>query len=207
MESTPLPGNEQIKVLIFLCISLVLCFVIVGIPAFFVILLGMFAMQRSRDFSAMDLTFKIVNVYAALLFLGSVFVTLFMLKAEYEFCQYYTRHASRDCDSPISFVLETYKGNEFLFFLVFASVAYFLYRFLFNYLFVKPLKDHYAWVGSNGIFTKSAKVANEHEINIIKTDKLKAYSVADELQKWIQLRDEGHISEEEFQKAKEKILK
>ena len=35
MESTPLPGNEQIKVLIFLCISLVLCFVIVGIPACF----------------------------------------------------------------------------------------------------------------------------------------------------------------------------
>ena len=85
MESTPLPGNEQIKVLIFLCISLVLCFVIVGIPAFFVILLGMFAMQRSRDFSAMDLTFKIVNVYVALLFLGSVFVTLFMLKKNTNF--------------------------------------------------------------------------------------------------------------------------
>lgn len=78
---------------------------------------------------------------------------------------------------------------------------------MFNFLFVKPLKDHYAWVGSNGIFTKSAKVANEHDVNIIKTEKLKAYSVADELQKWIQLRDEGHISEEEFQKAKEKILK
>ena len=86
MESMPLSGNEQIKVLIFLCISLVLCFGLVGIPALLVILLGMFAMQRSRDFSAMDLAFKIVNVYATLLFLGTIFATLFILKEEYEFC-------------------------------------------------------------------------------------------------------------------------
>ncbi|MEH6387431.1 MAG: hypothetical protein V7772_06085 [Pseudomonas profundi] len=42
---------------------------------------------------------------------------------------------------------------------------------------------------------------------IIKTDGLKPYSVASELLKWTKLRESGVVSEEEFQEAREKILK
>ena len=36
------------------------------------------------------------------------------------------------------------------------------------------------------------------EVDIIKGEKLKHYSVADELMKWAKLKEEGHISEDEF---------
>ena len=47
----------------------------------------------------------------------------------------------------------------------------------------------------------------ESEIDIIKNDKLKSYSVADELLKWAKLKEDGHISEQEFDDAKKKLLK
>ena len=46
-----------------------------------------------------------------------------------------------------------------------------------------------------------------NEIKIIKGENLRSYSVADELSKWAKLRDEGVISEQEFQEARNKILK
>lgn len=47
----------------------------------------------------------------------------------------------------------------------------------------------------------------ESEVEIIKNDKLKSYSVADELLKWAKLKEDGHISEQEFDDAKKKLLK
>ncbi len=44
-------------------------------------------------------------------------------------------------------------------------------------------------------------------IDIIKSEKLKQYSVADELLKWAKLKEDGHITEEEFNEARKKILK
>ena len=47
----------------------------------------------------------------------------------------------------------------------------------------------------------------EREVDIIKGEKLKQYSVADELMKWAKLKEEGHISEDEFNEARAKLLK
>ena len=41
---------------------------------------------------------------------------------------------------------------------------------------------------------------------IIKGENLRSYSVADELSKWAKLRDEGIVSDQEFQEARSKIL-
>ncbi len=43
-------------------------------------------------------------------------------------------------------------------------------------------------------------------IEIIGNEKFKRYSVADELKKWGELRDEGYITEQEFQEAKDKLF-
>lgn len=51
------------------------------------------------------------------------------------------------------------------------------------------------------------KSTTESEMNIIKGEKLKQYSVADELMKWGKLKEKGHISEDEFNQAKAKLLK
>ena len=80
-----------------------------------------------------------------------------------------------------------------------------------NNLFYSPLKRHSEWVAVNGIFAGKSKSdiksATESEMDIIKAEKLKQYSVADELMKWGKLLEEGHISEDEFNQAKAKLLK
>ena len=50
------------------------------------------------------------------------------------------------------------------------------------------------------------KSTTESEMDIIKGEKLKQYSVADEMMKWAKLKEEGHISEDEFNKARDKLL-
>ncbi len=45
------------------------------------------------------------------------------------------------------------------------------------------------------------------EMDIMKSEKLKHYSVADELTKWAKLKEDGHITEEEFNAARTKLLK
>jgi hypothetical protein len=38
-------------------------------------------------------------------------------------------------------------------------------------------------------------------------EKLKQFSVADELSKWAKLKEDGHITEEEFDEARKSLLK
>lgn len=45
------------------------------------------------------------------------------------------------------------------------------------------------------------------EVKIIKGENMRSYSVADELSKWAKLRDDGVVSEQEFQEARNKILR
>ena len=78
-------------------------------------------------------------------------------------------------------------------------------------LFLNILKAHSEWVPVNGIFSskpKNSEIKTEDsEIDIIKSEKLKYYSVADELIKWSKLKEDGLISENEFNEARAKILK
>lgn len=44
------------------------------------------------------------------------------------------------------------------------------------------------------------------EVSIIKGKNFKSYSVADELLKWAKLKEEGHITEGQFNEARNKLL-
>jgi hypothetical protein len=63
----------------------------------------------------------------------------------------------------------------------------------------------------NGIFSTKPKHVRrpiaETDLEIIKGEKLKYYSVADELIKWAKLKEDGHISENDFNDARTKLLK
>lgn len=77
-------------------------------------------------------------------------------------------------------------------------------------LFLNPLSKHREWVEINGVFSTKPKSNLDNsgvEFKIIKGEKLKQYSVADELIKWAKLKEDGHISDEEFNDARNKLLK
>jgi hypothetical protein len=73
------------------------------------------------------------------------------------------------------------------------------------------MNTHSEWVEKNGIFSSKRKSSTSEpepsDVDIIKGEKLKQYSVADELIKWAKLKEDGHISEDEFNKARAKLLK
>ena len=76
-------------------------------------------------------------------------------------------------------------------------------------LFLNPLRAHGEWVVNNRIFASKPKNLpnnNELDIKIIGGEKLKSFSVADELLKMAELKEKGHIREDEFMEARKKLL-
>lgn len=63
----------------------------------------------------------------------------------------------------------------------------------------------------NGIFSTKPKTnidfKPKNDVNIIRGENFKQYSVADELIKWAKLKEDGYISDEDFKNARDKILK
>jgi len=91
--------------------------------------------------------------------------------------------------------------------LISVFIAFKLFMWLFNILFFDPLQRHKNWVVNKGIFTNpSTKREESNDIDIIGRDNLSAFSVADELIKWNDLREKGLITQSEFEKAKQKLL-
>jgi amino acid transporter len=78
---------------------------------------------------------------------------------------------------------------------ILAIVLTIAYYYALRHLFYLTLKN----------YPKSAQTSPAHPI--IKSEDHNDISVADELIKWAKLKEDGHISEEEFQEARDELLK
>jgi hypothetical protein len=97
----------------------------------------------------------------------------------------------------------------------FTTLGYFVGSFIIFYVLVCFI----GWIvrGSLGIPrgmdkrpdlpTQTSAPEAEPKMDIIKSEKLKQFSVADELSKWAKLKEDGHITEEEFDEARKSLLK
>lgn len=192
MSNQPLNSSDQSKILIFGLLMLPSIGFLVGvIPALF-IAFGIFMMKKNEDFSHVATAVRNFRGYVSLILIGCVIVAGYSattLNAE----DYWDR-----------------QDKELFTSLAFAGicVAYLLFV---KFLFINPLSRHSEWVEVNGIFATKQKnpveLLGKSELDIIKGEKLKQYSVADELIKWAKLKEDGHISEEEFNEARKKLLK
>ncbi len=193
MIDQPLNSADQSKILIFtlLLLPLVAFFGIGALPALF-LCIGIFMMKKHEDFSYIRTAVKLCNWYAILPALGFVAVAL------YHILTY----------DPSEHGKLWYLTDGVLVPIVLLAVAVF-YIILLNVFFAKPLDLHWQWVEANGIFSskpKNKNIVKDTEIDIIKSESLRSYSVADELTKWAKLKEDGHISEEEFKDARDKLL-
>jgi len=190
MENTVLPSGEQSKIVIFSLLLMPTLLTFVGIlPAFF-LLFGVFMMKKSGDFSYIKTTVKIAKWYIAVMMFITLLVLLIAVGAFGNEREYHYE--------------ETVYGAVSLF-----AIAIFYYVVL-EYLYWKPLSIRRNWVARNGIFATrdkpitSAPPANS--IKIVHGERLTSLSVADELLKWAKLKEEGHISEQEYNDARTKLL-
>jgi hypothetical protein len=192
MKNTPLSSGEQSKIILFILLLLPAIFLAAGIlPAIFLIF-GFSMMKRNEDFGYIEAAVRAFKVYTVipLLILGGCVI---VFGYEYKICEGY-------CSGRTEALLITLG-----FFTI--TLAYII---LVHVLFLSPLRKHNQWVTVNGVFSSkpnSSKINNALEADIIKGEKFKTYSVADELIKWAQLKEGGHISEQQYDDAKNKLLK
>jgi hypothetical protein len=188
----PLNSSDQSKILIFaLLLAPSVVFGVGAIPALF-IGFGIFMMKKNEDFSHVSTAVRNFRGYTSLLLVGCI------LSAAYCATTLNAEDSWRRQD------------EELIISLIFAGICI-VYLTIVKTLFLNPLTSHSEWVEVNGMFSAKAKsdpkTKTESEVNIIKGEKLKQYSVADELIKWGKLKEDGHISEDEFNEAREKLLK
>ena len=192
MKNTPLKNGEQSKIILFILLLIPAVFLVIGIlPAIFLIF-GFFMMKRNEDFGYIEAAVRAYKVYTLIIILAlGAFATF--LGYEYKICNDY-------CNS---------KGENFSLLLALFTTAIAYYIFV-HVLLLSPLSKHSEWVTAHGVFStksKLSKSSNALETDIIKGEKFKTYSVADELIKWAQLKESGHISELQYDEAKNKLLK
>ena len=192
MNNQPLNSSDQSKLLIFaLLLAPSVIFIFGAIPALF-LGFGIFMMKKHQDFSHVTTAVRNFRVYTSLFFLGS------LLSAAYCATTLKNEDSWRRLDTE-------FFGSLIVFAI---SIAYLI---IIKVFFFDPLKRHNSWVEVNGIFstklTSIKKPRSESEMDIIKGERLKQYSVADELLKWAKLKEDGHITEEEFNEARAKLLK
>lgn len=203
MISQPLNSSEQAKLLIFTLLMLPSIVFLVGlIPALF-LSFGLFTMKKNESFSHVETAVRHFNGYVGFILVGCLCFMVFF-GSTYGNSDYYYDYRSAYSEPEWQY------EDPFIAVSVFAGISIF-YLIIVKVLFLNILKAHSEWVPVNGIFSskpKNSKIQTEDsEIDIIKGEKLKYYSVADELIKWAKLKEDGLISENEFNEARAKILK
>ncbi len=183
-------SGDHGKLLIFSLLmvpSLVFLFGI--IPAIF-LGFGIYMMKKNQDFSSIDTAVKNFKGYTWLVLIFFAIISIY-LGGKY-------------------FSGRTYYSKDFFTFIFFTGIA-FSYLIAVQFLFYSPMNRHREWVEVNGIFSTKPKSyncsKNKPVLDVIKGGNFKQYSVADELTKWAKLKEDGYISEEEFNEARTKLLR
>ena len=100
------------------------------------------------------------------------------------------------------------EANKYIIFILIPPICAYIFYLLSNILFFNILKKHENWVINNGIFSdyKGEKSFIEKTTEKLQTIKKEPINTTDELLKWAELKEKGLISDDEYQKVKEKIL-
>lgn len=180
-SNAPLTGEDRIKIIIFFAF-LILPFVWFGLSVIILLIAisSLYIMKKDKSFIAITKAEKYIDIYLSLVAIGFIiFVLLLRLDG----------------------------GYTFLFLICVILISIIVARII-DFLFFKTLKKHKEWVINNGLFadSKDEKSFFEKATSKFKSIKKEPINIADELLKWAELKEKGSITEEEFQKAKEKIL-
>lgn len=221
MSGQPINSSDLSKLLLFILLFLpVVIFGVAALPAIFLIF-GIFMMKRGGDFSHVDTSYKNARSYFVFIISIALIVACFFggqylfSKSDFEE-KYNNPKYSKLSDSSelgVQRLGDRWKIERNLISFsvtIVVIVISIFYLFVLRFLYYKPLLRNKDWVVENGIFSSLTKadinIRSEKKVDIIKGEKLKSYSVADELLKWAKLKDDGHISEQEYNQARDKLL-
>lgn len=186
--ASPLRSADYAKLLVFALLILpsLALFGVGVIPTIFLIF-GLVMARRQGDFSHIRVSVTYVTWYCVL---GGALGTSIALWTYNDYLK------------------SSMYVTDFLWLACAATLIATTYVVCVHVLYLKPLSAHSEWVEAHGIFGRSnaADKVTETGMDIIKGERQKNYSVADELLKWAQLRDGGNITAEQFDEARAKLL-
>lgn len=219
----PLTGGDRIKVVIyFLVLAGTLFF---GIIPIIISLAGIYVMKKDKSFSPIAKSKKYIKLYITLLALSAT-IAVAMNTYDSQIDGHFDFNIRSQSDEYSNFNSSGWRSTRdmeererkiyiakikketaitAISGLILTPISVYLLMLLFSVLYFRPLEKHQEWVVKNGIFSdlEDANVAT----GIMGRDKLSSFSIADELIKWNDLLEKKLISQEEFDKAKQRLLK
>lgn len=180
-KNTPLTSSDHGRLLVFFLISAVSSVLVFGIVPTLFLCFGVYMTKKNEDFSYIDNAVKYYKIYYIFLLILILFASIMDNRG---------RSITLDYLSGPAFFLSVFVG----------------FIFIINYLFYSPLKKHSFWVENHGIFSNAPKPYVKADIKITGAEGVKVFSVADELLKWAKLKEEGHVTQAQYEEARKKLL-
>ena len=221
MSDQPINSSDLSKILLSIILFLpVVFFGVAALPAIFLIF-GIFMMKRGGDFSHVDTSYKNASSYFFFIIFIALIVACFFggqyLFSKSDFEEKYNKPKYSQLSDSSKIGVEKLRDSGeieshlIVFFMaIVVIIISVFYLVVLRYLYYMPLLRNKDWVVGNGIFSSLSKndiiISPLNKVDIIKGEKLKSYSVADELLKWAKLKDDGHISEQEYNQVRDKLL-
>ena len=215
MKDQPLQSNEQSKIIIFSVLLLPSMVFLFGIIPVLFLVFGIYMMKKNSDFIHIETAVKNFRVYCYIAILIGIILAVYVGVLYLDHMGSESARVAKLEDGSTAvwvadmdrLILDKYE--DMMMAVSAILVIPVIYLILLRNLFYTPLSNHKDWVEKKGIFltdkTKETK-DNEKSVDIIKGEKLKSYLVSDELLKWAKLKEDGHISEQEYNKARKKLL-
>jgi hypothetical protein len=191
----PLNSSDQSKILIFGLLLVPTLFFVGVIPVIF-LTFGVWMLKKNEDFSHIETAVRNVRAYCFVVFAGCAL-----------FAVYY---ANRVWQAEADDWDRKYYADFVIGWTVAAAIAL-AYFTLAKVLLLNPMRGHEKWIETNGMFSTKSKAAapngKQSDVSIVQGGRMSpSYSVADELIKWSKLKDDGHITAEQYNAAKDKLL-
>jgi hypothetical protein len=188
-SNKPFSSSDAGKLFVFVLLAIPPTIFIVGIVPVLLLLFGVYMLRKSGDFGHIETAARNYRIFCILAFLGLVGIA----------GSFFVEHLTRDSWSnyALRHAIEFGTGS-------FVPVVYIV---VMQVLFLNPMRANRGWIaGKVSAVRGRSTMSNTGEIDIIKGDRLRSFSVADELLKWAKLKEDGHITEQEFSDARRKLL-
>lgn len=174
-----MPTSDLVKIIIFSLLQIPYIYTLGwGVVPVLILILGFFLAKRDQKISTFNASIKWCKYY---LYLTTVIICLYTLYLIFFNQKYDTNAVFQDLIIP-------FVGCLLL------PISYLLFL---EHLYRRPIQNN-----PSTLFVSTKR----EELSILKTENMKSYSVADELLKWKELKDQGLITEKEFDEMKKKII-
>ncbi|APV35149.1 SHOCT domain-containing protein [Acinetobacter soli] len=178
MINNKISSSDLVKITFFVILQIPLIFPILwGIIPSIILVIGFFISKRDAKIEVFKKTINLCKLYVSLTSIIIILVTIYVFITD----EYYR-------DDPFTYIVLP---------MLLCFFGLFLYLLALEFLLCRPLINN-----SYFIFSPERK----NQLNILGSEKMKSYSIADELLKWKELKDKGLISEKEFEEMKKKII-